>query len=152
MMPQPTEQYTVGWGIMDASSRPAARPHAPTHALRLQPRREVLPSADGAVHGRLGHHGQVRRLLCQVLRGRRVAREEGLPHHEVPGAPRPRRAPPLVGSHDQDQAALLGKVGWPRAWRQRGVRPVASREGIYAWARSLLDDVVVVVVVIFYLE
>ena len=121
---------------------------------------QILPSADGAVHGRLGHHGQVRRIMCQILRGyahayacayacapclcpmpvpapgtlpmtiplpmpismpmltlclsltrRRVAREEGLAHHEIPGAPRPRRAPPPVGSHDQDRAALLARQG-----------------------------------------
>ena len=66
--------------------------------------------------------------LCLTLTRRRVAREEGFAHHEVPGAPRPRRAPPLVGSHDQDRAALLGKVGWlyeARMEAARGRRPVA---------------------------
>merc|ERR1719272_2216752 len=84
--------------------------------------------------------------LCLTLTRRRVAREEGFAHHEVPGAPRPRRAPPLVGSHDQDRAALLGKVGWlyeARMEAARGRRPVASRgnprlDPFVCWALLLL--------------
>ena len=124
----PTEQYTVGWGIMDKYAGSCAKycegTPTPTPVPVPDPHPMPIPMPMPI--------SMPMPTLCLTLTRRRVAREEGFAHHEVPGAPRPRRAPPLVGSHDQDRAALLGKVTTRPGWMEaaRGRRPVGPESGL----------------------